>query len=71
MSHDNPSADPQGAYVTALVAWRREYVRAALDRNRWNVSAAAREVGISRVGLSKMITRFGIRRPFRCPLCGS
>lgn len=35
----------------------------ALERNRWNVSATARELDISRVGLSKKIRRMGIQRP--------
>lgn len=34
-----------------------------LKRHRWNVSAAARELGISRVGLTRKLKRLGIHRP--------
>ena len=35
----------------------------ALERQRWNVAATAREMGISRVGLSRKLKRLGIERP--------
>lgn len=41
----------------------REMLIEALKRNGWNVSATARELDISRVGLSKKIRRMGIERP--------
>lgn len=41
----------------------REMVLDALERNQWNVSATARELDISRVGLTKKLRRMGIERP--------
>lgn len=43
----------------------REVVVRALERNGWNVSATARELDISRVGLSKKMRLLGIDRPRR------
>lgn len=40
-----------------------EHIVEALERYRWNVSAAARELDISRVGLSRKLKRLGIKRP--------
>ena len=37
-------------------------VRAALDRHRWNHTRAADELGLSRVGLSNKLKRYGIVR---------
>jgi transcriptional regulator of acetoin/glycerol metabolism len=34
-----------------------------LEATRWNVSAAARRLGLSRVGLSKKIKVLGLQRP--------
>ncbi len=44
-------------------AAEREVIAGALDRHRWNVSAAARELGISRVGLTRKLKRLGLQRP--------
>lgn len=41
----------------------RKLVAEALEATGWNVSAAARHLGISRVGLSKKIKALGLRRP--------
>jgi DNA-binding NtrC family response regulator len=41
----------------------RRLVSKVLARNGWNVSATARELGISRVGLSKKLRILEIRRP--------
>jgi two-component system response regulator HupR/HoxA len=35
-------------------------LREALDRHRWNKSQAAAELGLSRVGLSAKIERYGL-----------
>jgi DNA-binding NtrC family response regulator len=52
---------------TALRSYRHQQERAivleALEATRWNVSAAARRLGLSRVGLSKKIKTLGLRRP--------
>jgi two-component system NtrC family response regulator len=41
----------------------RETIRAALKRNRGNVSQTAAELGISRPTLYGLLTRFDIERP--------
>ncbi|MFP3940640.1 MAG: sigma-54 interaction domain-containing protein [Thermoanaerobaculia bacterium] len=41
----------------------RRVILATLRRHGWNVSAAARELGFSRVGLTKKLKRLGIERP--------
>jgi DNA-binding NtrC family response regulator len=61
------SANGQGGGDVPLRQYRREQERAmvveALEATRWNVSAAARRLGLSRVGLSKKIKTLGLRRP--------
>jgi DNA-binding NtrC family response regulator len=51
----------------ALRSYRHEQERSivleALEGTRWNVSAAARRLGLSRVGLSKKIKVLGLHRP--------
>jgi len=44
-------------------AAERSVIMQTLKRRRWNVSAAARELGISRVGLTRKLKRLGIQRP--------
>ena len=44
-------------------AAERDVIARALDRHRWNVSATARELGISRVGLTRKLKRLGLERP--------
>ena len=55
--------------ATGLKERSRDLVRGmletALERNGWNVSATARELDVSRVGLSKKIRRLGLERPRR------
>ncbi len=57
---------PEGGEVR-LRQYRREQEKAmveeALEGTHWNVSAAARRLGLSRVGLSKKIKALGLRRP--------
>ena len=43
----------------------KKMVEQALARNGWNVAATARELGISRVGLSKKLRVLEMRRPLR------
>ncbi|HEV7517549.1 MAG TPA: helix-turn-helix domain-containing protein, partial [Thermoanaerobaculia bacterium] len=56
-----------GGGEVRLRQYRHEQEKAmvleALDVTRWNVSAAARRLGLSRVGLSKKIKALGLRRP--------
>ncbi|MDO3377285.1 sigma-54-dependent transcriptional regulator [Geoalkalibacter halelectricus] len=44
-----------------LHANEREAVRAALERNHWNISAAARQLGIGRNTLHRKINKYGLR----------
>jgi len=44
-------------------AAERRIIHQGLKRHRWNVTAAARELGISRVGLTRKLKRLGLRRP--------
>jgi DNA-binding NtrC family response regulator len=48
-------------------ALEKKMLTEALGRNRWNVAATARELGISRVGLSKKLRSLDLRRPPRGP----
>lgn len=47
-------------------AIERRIILETLDRTGWNVSAASRELDISRVGLTKKLKRLGIERPDGC-----
>lgn len=44
-------------------AAERKIIAKSLQRHQWNVSATARELGISRVGLTRKLKRLGLRRP--------
>jgi DNA-binding NtrC family response regulator len=62
-----PAALERSSVDGGLRGYRREQERKlvteALEATGWNVSAAARHLGISRVGLSKKIKVLGLRRP--------
>lgn len=65
---DPRAAEPAGAGLRQLRReHEREMVAAALEARGWNVSAAARDLGISRVGLCKKIKVLGLARPPRSP----
>ncbi len=61
------TAATEGGGEVKLRQYRREQERSmvveALEATHWNVSAAARRLGLSRVGLSKKIKTLGLRRP--------
>jgi transcriptional regulator with GAF, ATPase, and Fis domain len=65
--HDEAPAPSETGSPNPLRSSRRaaekQVIVRALGDWRWNVSAAARELGISRVGLSRKLKRLGIRRP--------
>ena len=46
-----------------LLAHERSILIATLDRTEWNVSEAARVLGLTRVGLHRKLVTLGIRRP--------
>jgi len=58
---------PQPRAGVGLREYRRKAERrllvAAVRRHGWNVSATARELGMSRVGLTKKLKQLGIERP--------
>ncbi len=39
-----------------------QVLKAAMIRHRWNKSRAARELGLSRVGLRAKLTRYGLEQ---------
>ena len=53
-------AAPPPTLAAAREAFERRFVQAALDRNGGRPTAAARELGISRQGLAKLVRRLGI-----------
>jgi transcriptional regulator with PAS, ATPase and Fis domain len=61
------AATGEGGGEVKLRQYRRDQERSmvveALETTHWNVSAAARRLGLSRVGLSKKIKTLGLRRP--------
>ncbi len=48
--------------ASAVTAFEREFVLAALERNRWRMTAAARELGLERSHLYKKARALGIER---------
>ncbi|MCA9493554.1 MAG: sigma-54-dependent Fis family transcriptional regulator [Myxococcales bacterium] len=47
----------------ATDAFLRSFLTSRLEANDWNVSATARELGISRAHLNKLIATLGLKRP--------
>ncbi len=55
--------DVSPAFQVSLLEWLETHlVSEALLRHRWNHSRAARELGISRVGLANKIKRYNLNR---------
>jgi DNA-binding NtrC family response regulator len=52
----------KNARKEAISSLERAFVLEALERNNWNISKAAREVGIKRQNFQAMIRKLGIRR---------
>jgi transcriptional regulator of acetoin/glycerol metabolism len=46
-----------------LVAHERSILISTLDATEWNISEAARVLGLTRVGLHRKLAALGIRRP--------
>ena len=72
----SPDLPPTGAASAGLAApslkqrsraLEKKMLAEALGRHRWNVAATARELGISRVGLSKKLRSLELKRPPRVP----
>jgi hypothetical protein len=80
---NSPERDPQngrrrGTFHAYLRQVEAAELESALRRNHWNVAATARELGVTREGLTKRLGTLGIRRPpprFQltrsCPRCGA
>lgn len=41
----------------------QEHIASTLDQTEWNISAAARSLGMSRPTLRKRMARYGLKRP--------
>jgi len=55
-------ADLQGTLKDRVAALEACVLRETLIRNRWNKSRAARELGLSRVGLRSKLERYGLEK---------
>ncbi len=66
MPRPTPSPEPPED-AGSLRELRRRYeaqlIKDVLAETRWNVSAAARRLGLSRVGLTKKLKTLGLVRP--------
>jgi len=73
-----------GALHAYLRGVEKEEIEAALGRHLWNVTATARELGVSRITLHKRLRTLGLARPREgvqaepsaertafCPWCGA
>ncbi len=58
-----PGVPARGPLATAVAAFERGFIEAALARHGGNVSAAARELGLERTSLHRKMRALGIRRP--------
>jgi Nif-specific regulatory protein len=56
------AAEPK-SYQEATRRFQRDLVRATLEKHRWNVSQAARELDLTRGHLYNLIQSFGLARP--------
>jgi len=61
--HEHRRREPRTSLLHARQSTERDAVLTALDRNGHNMSAAARELGISRVTLYRLLQRLDIARP--------
>ncbi len=67
LSPGPPRAPRPGSLKLRARELEKRVVARALAKNGWNVAATARELGISRVGLSKKLKVLDLRRPERTP----
>jgi transcriptional regulator with GAF, ATPase, and Fis domain len=65
----NATGDAGGDYreakAQAIAAFEIRYLTGLLDRHAWNVSSAAREAGVDRNYLHRLIRRYDLQRPAR------
>jgi DNA-binding NtrC family response regulator len=67
LSPGAPRAPRPGSLKLRARELEKRVVARALAKNGWNVAATARELGISRVGLSKKLKVLDLHRPERAP----
>jgi DNA-binding NtrC family response regulator len=67
LSPGAPRAPRSGSLKLRARELEKRVVSRALAKNGWNVAATARELGISRVGLSKKLKVLDLHRPERMP----
>jgi transcriptional regulator with GAF, ATPase, and Fis domain len=60
---DDITGDYREAKRTAIDRFETGYLQNLLERHAWNVSAAAREAGVDRNYLHRLMKRHGIKRP--------
>lgn len=60
---DGNSDESARTLKQSVIAFKARHIAAALDRNAWNVSATARELGITRGRLYEEIRDSGLQRP--------
>ena len=51
------------AALRSLDEMEQEHIASTLDQTEWNISAAARSLGMSRPTLRKRMARYGLKRP--------
>ena len=54
---------PGEAELRSLDEMEHEHIATTLDQTEWNISAAARSLGVSRPTLRKRMARYGLKRP--------
>jgi Nif-specific regulatory protein len=63
LSPEDTRATAEGTLQEASVQFEREMLESVLRRNEWNITHAAKELGISRQHLHSRIRTHGLRRP--------
>ncbi len=58
----SPSLNDGGSLKESVENLEKRLVMSALERNKWNYSKAARELGLSRVGLANKIKRYSLNQ---------
>lgn len=63
----SPTDVPAIAGLPTLEDVEKQHILSAMVQTRWNISAAARALGVSRPTLRKRLKRFGLTHPARLP----
>lgn len=54
---------PGDVRLVTLEQIKSEYAQAVLEREAWNITKAAKVLGIERITLNRMIKRYKLKRP--------